>query len=92
MSKPVESFKPRVTPLNSLAVLYHAQGRHIEAEPLFKRALAIYEKALGPDHPIVAMSLENFADLLRRTGRDDEADELEASAKAIRAKDAEENP
>ena len=39
--------------LNNLAVLYRAQGRYAEAEPLYKRALAIREKALGPDHPDV---------------------------------------
>ncbi len=37
--------------LNNLALLYYAQGRYDVAEPLHKRALAIEEKALGPDHP-----------------------------------------
>jgi Flp pilus assembly protein TadD len=36
--------------MNSLAALYRRQGRFDEAEPLFRRALAIYEKA-GPEHP-----------------------------------------
>ena len=45
--------------LNNLAWLYAAQGRYAKAEPLYKRALAIVEKALGPDHPNVAKSLEN---------------------------------
>ena len=40
--------------LNNLAALYRAQGRYAEAEPLYKRSLAIREKALGPDHPDVA--------------------------------------
>jgi Tetratricopeptide repeat len=30
------------------------QGRYAEAEPLFKRSLAMLEKARGPDHPDVA--------------------------------------
>jgi len=34
----------------------------------------------------VAQSLENYAALLRETGRADEAAEMEARAKAIRAK------
>jgi tetratricopeptide (TPR) repeat protein len=34
--------------LNDLASLYQNQGRYTEAEPLYKRALAISEKALGP--------------------------------------------
>ncbi len=72
--------------LNNLAVLYKNQGRYTEAEPLYKRALAIFEKALGPEHPSVATSLENYAVLLRETGRGAEAAKMKARAKAIRAK------
>ena len=36
-----------------------------EAEPLYQRALAIVEKALGPHHPQVAVTLSNLAELLR---------------------------
>ena len=78
--------------LNNLAELYRAQDRYAEAEPLQKRALAIREKALGPDHPNVAKSLENYAAVLRKTGRTTEAAKLEAQAKAIRAQHAKENP
>ncbi|MCV4691476.1 tetratricopeptide repeat protein, partial [Escherichia coli] len=49
------------TSLNNLAGLYDAQGQYALAEPLFKRSLAITEKALGPDHPDVATSLNNLA-------------------------------
>ena len=35
--------------LNNLAVLYQAQGHYAEAEPLYKRSLAIREKVLGPE-------------------------------------------
>ena len=38
-------------------------------EPLYKRALAIREKALGPDHPDVATSLDNLAALYRAQSR-----------------------
>jgi tetratricopeptide (TPR) repeat protein len=72
--------------LSGLALLYKAQGNYAEAEPLFQRSLAIREQALGPEHPDVATSLENYAALLRETGRADEAAEMEARAKAIRAK------
>ena len=41
------------TSLNNLAMLYQAQGRYTEAEPLYRRSLAIREKALGLDHPDV---------------------------------------
>jgi tetratricopeptide (TPR) repeat protein len=72
--------------LNNLAALYEAQGKYVEAEPLYERSLAILEKALGPNHPLLAQILENCAALLRDTGRSDEAVKMEARAKAIRAK------
>ena len=49
------------TALNNLAELYRRQGKYVEAEPLYKRALVIREKALGPNHPDVAQSLNNLA-------------------------------
>ncbi len=36
--------------------------------------------------------LENYADLLRKMGRNDEAERMDARAQAIRAKHAQENP
>ena len=41
------------------------QGKLSEAEPLMRRSLAIKEKALGPDHPDVAISLSSIASLLQ---------------------------
>ncbi|MEE8511990.1 MAG: tetratricopeptide repeat protein [Acidiferrobacterales bacterium] len=48
-----------------------AHGRYGEAEPLYKRSLAIREKALGPDHPDVATSLNNLARLYSAQGHHD---------------------
>ena len=42
-----------------------AQGNYAEARPLYERSLAINEKALGPEHPSVAASLNNLAALFR---------------------------
>jgi len=78
--------------LNNLALLYDIQGKYAEAAPLYQRALAIREKALGPDHPDVATALENYAGLLRKTRRESQAAELEARAQAIRARHAARNP
>ncbi len=72
--------------LNNLAEIYRAQGKYAEAEPLYQRSLAIREKALGPEHPDVATSLENYAAILRQTARADQAERMEARAKAMRAK------
>jgi len=51
----------------------YRQGRSAEVEPLHERALAIREKALGPDHPNVAACVENYTALLRKTNREAEA-------------------
>ena len=40
-------------------------GDHVLSGPLYERALAIIEKALGPEHPDTAMGLNNLAGLLR---------------------------
>jgi len=48
--------------LVGLALVYRSQGKYGDAEALYKRALAVYEKALGANDPIVANSLNNLAD------------------------------
>src|SRR5438552_1019946 len=50
--------------LNSLAATLVGEGRSIEAERLYRRALAIREKTLGPDHPDTAATLQGLADAL----------------------------
>jgi hypothetical protein len=78
--------------LTGLAFFFQTHGHYARAESLFEWALAIQERTLGPDHPDVATSLENYADILRKTHRKTEAIVVEARAKAIRAKHAQENP
>jgi tetratricopeptide (TPR) repeat protein len=62
--------------LASLAALYSDQGRYADAEPFYKRSLAIAEKALGPDDPDVAAFLNHLADLYHNQGRYAEAEPL----------------
>ncbi len=52
------------TSLNNLALLLKDQGDLAGARPLFERALAISEKALGLEHPSTATSLLNLLALL----------------------------
>jgi len=61
-------------------------GRLAEAKPLYQRALALIERTLGPEHPNLAATLDNYADLLRKMQRAAEAETAEARAKAIWAK------
>ena len=49
--------------LNNLATLYFVQGRDADAEPLFKCALAILQKALGPNLADVATTRNYLAGL-----------------------------
>jgi tetratricopeptide (TPR) repeat protein len=50
-------------PLLELAALYRSQGRYAEAEPLFRRALGIQERALGPAQIELAPTLAQLASL-----------------------------
>ncbi|CAN0549267.1 unnamed protein product, partial [Ectocarpus sp. 8 AP-2014] len=51
-------------------------GKYDDAEPLYVRAIAIGEKTLGPEHPDLAVCLDNLAGLLYEQGKYDEADPL----------------
>ncbi len=50
------------------------------------------EKALGPEHPQVAARLNDLAKLYYAQGKYAEVAKLQARAKAIRSKHAQENP
>ena len=71
------------TDLNNLAGLLEDKNRLAEAEPLYRRALAIDEASYGPDHPQVARDLNNLAGLLKAKNRIDEAEPLFRRALAI---------
>ena len=47
--------------LSSLALLSHWQGKYVEAEQQFQRAIRIQEQALDPDDPRVGYLLEDLA-------------------------------
>ncbi len=62
--------------MNNLAELYNTMGDHQKAEPLYLRSLAIYERALGPDHPSTANALNNLAGLYFIKGDNQRAESL----------------
>lgn len=62
--------------LNNLALLYQDMGDYARAEPFYRRALKIREKALGPDHPDTARSLNNLAGFFFDLGKKQEALEI----------------
>ncbi|MBV9710840.1 MAG: tetratricopeptide repeat protein, partial [Ktedonobacteraceae bacterium] len=59
------------------------QGKYAEAEPLYKRALAIYEEIQGARHPDAAMSLHNLAGLYYAQGKYVEAEPLAKRALTV---------
>ena len=65
------------TSLNNLALLYRAQGKYEQAEPLYMRALSICEQQLGAEHPHTQIILGNYLSLPRRMGQDEEVTRLE---------------
>ncbi|HLZ62910.1 MAG TPA: FxSxx-COOH system tetratricopeptide repeat protein, partial [Ktedonosporobacter sp.] len=60
------------------------RGRYSEVEPLVRRALQIYEQALGPKHPEVATSLNTLAILSLYQGQHAQAEPLSRRALQIR--------
>ena len=47
--------------LSNLAILYNQSGEYDKAQPLYERALQIYQTVHGPDHPDVAHTLTDLA-------------------------------
>ena len=58
--------EPTARLMNELGLLFKIKARHREAEPLYRRALAIDEASFGANHPNVAIDLNNLALLLQR--------------------------
>lgn len=63
-----------------------ARAEYAQAERLYRRALEIYENAMGSEHPQTATALNNLAELYRIQRRHKEAEQLCQRALAIREK------
>jgi tetratricopeptide (TPR) repeat protein len=72
--------------LNQAGWYLDDRAQYKEAEPLYKRALDIREKVLGPDHPDTARSLNNLASLYSSQGQYKEAEPLNRRALKINEK------
>lgn len=65
---------------------HYQQGRYAEALQLAERVLEIIDKALGPEHPDTATSLNNLAGLYHAMGAYDKAEPLYQRSLAIMEK------
>jgi CHAT domain-containing protein len=72
--------------LNNFGQIYADQGHDDQAEPLYKRAVALMEKGTGLDSVEIAPVLNNLAALDQRQSRFAEAEPLFKRALAIREK------
>jgi tetratricopeptide (TPR) repeat protein len=71
------------TLLNQFGIFLYAKAEFSIAELLLRRALAIAEQSFGPEHPKVAIRLNNLAQLLQATNRRKDAEPLMRRALAI---------
>ncbi|MEO8970535.1 MAG: FxSxx-COOH system tetratricopeptide repeat protein [Ktedonobacteraceae bacterium] len=63
--------------------IYEQASFYAQAEPLLQQSLAIYEQALGPDHPELAQSLLYLGKISHEQGKYMEAESLFKRALAI---------
>ena len=63
---------------------HYAGGAYDEAEPLLRRAVAVREQVLGPDHPNLATPLHKLANVCDDMGRSAEAESLYRRVVAVR--------
>ena len=69
--------------LNDQTTSLYRQGQYDQAVVVTKKALRVAEKALGPDHPLVAVSLNTLAELYRDQGQYAQAEPLYRRSLAI---------
>jgi tetratricopeptide (TPR) repeat protein len=72
--------------LTNKAHLLYRQQRYEEAESLLRRVITIWTAKLGPTHPDVIQSLRNYATLLRKMHRDEDAEKQEGLARSLAAR------
>lgn len=68
----------------AMAAILDASGRHREAAETLRRALSLYERALGADHYEIAGVLEALAGAATRAGQREQAAAATARALSIK--------
>lgn len=85
LAKRFGSGHPKVAEcLDGIATLCRDQDMPADAELLYRRALALLERSLGPEDDRLAGVLENLTVVLYESGREDEARVCFARAAALR--------
>ena len=71
---------------NGLGSVYYSQSNYLKAIEYYEKALAIKLKALGAEHPDVAVSYNNLGSVYDSQGNNPKAIEYHEKALAIRLK------
>lgn len=69
--------------MDEIDVCLDIQGKYEKADNYYQKALSLGEKIYSQDHPRVAEIMNEYAALLKKMGRTEEAKKLEAKAKQI---------
>src|SRR6266853_439444 len=78
--------RPQLQQLDARVAELYEEGKYAEAIPWAQEAIRMAEKSLGPDHPEVAASLNNLAEIYRALGKFTEAEPLFQRAVRIKEK------
>jgi tetratricopeptide (TPR) repeat protein/predicted Ser/Thr protein kinase len=76
----------RANAFNTQGIILTMMGRYEEARQQYERAIALREKVLGPEHPVVTPSLNNLGNVLQEMGRYEESLRMHERVLAIREK------
>lgn len=68
----------------NLAVSHESQGEYSKADSYYRRCLSVLDAAVPPQHAKTAQYADDFADLLRKTGKTEDADAFAAVARRQR--------
>jgi tetratricopeptide (TPR) repeat protein len=71
--------------LNLLADLHSALGEYDQAEERYLKAMRLYDKVVGPDHPYAVQNLRDYAAFLSGVGRIGEAEAIVEQADSLEA-------
>lgn len=72
--------------VHRLAACLSDQKRYREADELYKEVLPKLKERLGPDHPFVADTLDNWASYAEQAGQKEQAEDLHMQARLMRRK------
>ncbi len=83
LALPVQAQETLWKDLNAKTITLYQRGRYVEAARVAEEALKVAEETFGPNHPKVATTLNNLAELYRAQGQYSAAEPLYKQALAI---------